>query len=61
MMSKHLECCAEKEKDSQDFLEAHCEVLNGKLIATMQVCLHCGRKFSFKQGRKYCPYCQCLL
>lgn len=42
-------------------LEAHHRMPDGKLVANVQICLRCGRKFPPKRGRKNCPICQGLL
>jgi len=48
-------------KDKVGFLEAHHRMPDGKLVATVQICLRCGRTLPFKPNRKRCPYCQNIL
>jgi len=40
-----------------EFSETYHRIHNRKMIETVQVCLRCGRDFSFKKGRKRCPCC----
>ncbi|MDI6691065.1 MAG: hypothetical protein QME50_04245 [Candidatus Bathyarchaeota archaeon] len=64
MSSRHLQYYVEERKtrrESQEFLEAHHRMPDGKLIETVQICLRCRRKFPFKRSRKHCPRCQGLL
>jgi DNA-directed RNA polymerase subunit RPC12/RpoP len=41
--------------------EANTSILNGKLIAPMQVCIRCRKEFPLRRGRKSCPHCSGLL
>jgi len=64
MSSKHLQYSIEERRirrKRDEFPEAHHRMPDGKLIETVQICLRCGRKLSFKRGRKRCPHCLGLL
>jgi DNA-directed RNA polymerase subunit RPC12/RpoP len=52
MQSKNLQQCIEKEKAANDIRE---------MIMLIQICNFCGKQFTFKRGRKQCPYCEELL
>ncbi|MCK4424142.1 hypothetical protein KAU93_00535, partial [Candidatus Bathyarchaeota archaeon] len=58
MSSRRLRHSIEdEEKGSLEALEVHHRIPDGRLITTVQVCLRCGRKFTYKRGRKRCPRC----
>lgn len=64
LFSRSSSCCIEEREanmEVRNFPEAHDKTFNGKLIATVQVCFYCGRRFPLKRGRKRCPMCQSLL
>jgi len=64
MPPRHLQHCIEEEKENSEissFHKVHQRILDEKLIITVQICHHCGRKLPFKKGRKRCPYCQSIL
>jgi rubrerythrin len=64
MPPRHLQHCIEEEKENSEissFHKVHQRILDEKLIIAVQICHHCGRKFSFKKGHRSCPYCQGLL
>jgi rubrerythrin len=41
--------------------ELHHRMPDGKLIVTIQTCMHCGKSFQPKRGRTHCPNCQGFL
>ncbi len=50
-----------RRKETKEFIEAHHRMPDGKMIATVQICYSCSRKFAYNRKRRHCPSCQHIL